>query len=58
MGTGGGEGAIVVANWDESEDVGTIEPGIDDMTNVPLEGRTKDEEPRSAVRDEPRWVRM
>ena len=58
VGAGGGEGATVVADWDESEDAGTIEPAINDMTDVPLEGRTEDKEPRLAVRDEPRWVRM
>ncbi len=52
-GSGWGGGATVVADWDESEDAGTIEPAIDDMTDVPLEGRTEDEEPRLTVRDEP-----
>ncbi len=51
VGAGGGEGATVVADWDESEDAGTIEPAIDDMTDVPLEGRTEDKEPWLAVRD-------
>ncbi len=47
-----------MADWDESEDAGTIEPVINDMTDVPLEGRTEDKEPWLAVREEPRWVRM
>ena len=51
VGAGGGEGATVVVDWDELEDAGTIEPAIDNMTNVPLEGRTEDEELRLAVRD-------
>ena len=58
VGVGGEEGATVLADWNESEDARTIEPAINDMTNVPLEGRTKDKEPGLAVRDEPRWVRM
>ena len=58
VGAGGGGVATVVADWDELEDAGTIEPTINDMTDVPLEERTEDKEPRLAVRDEPHWVRM
>ena len=52
VGVGVGEGATVVADSDELEDARTIEPAMDDMTNVPLEGRTKAKEPRLAVRDD------
>ncbi len=58
VGVGGGGGATIMADWDKLEVAGTIEPGRDDMTDVPLEERTKDKEPRLAVRDEPCWVRM
>jgi hypothetical protein len=54
LGAGVGEGTTVVADSDDTEDAGTREPVMDDMTNVPLEGRTEAEEPRVAVRDEPR----
>ena len=53
VGVGVGEGTTVVADSDEMEDAGTREPAMDDMTDVPLEGRTKAEEPHVAVRDEP-----
>ena len=52
VGAGVGEGATVMADSDELEDARTIEPAMDDMTNVPLEGRTKAKEPRLAVRDD------
>ena len=52
VGAGVGEGATVVADSDELEDARTIEPAMDDMTNVPLEGRTKAKEPHLAVRDD------
>ena len=54
LGAGMGEGTTIVAESDEKEDAGTREPAMDDMTDVPLEGRTEAEEPRMAVRDEPR----
>jgi hypothetical protein len=56
-GAGGGEGATVVAESDDAEDAGIIEPAMDDMTDAPLEG-WNDEEPCWAVREEPHWVRM
>ena len=57
-GAGGGEGATIVAESDDEEDAGIIEPAMDDMTDAPLEGWNEGEDPRWAVREEPRWVRM
>ena len=57
-GTGGGEGATIVAESDDAEDAGIIEPAMDDMTDAPPEGWNECEEPRWDVREEPRWVRM
>jgi len=57
-GAGGGEGAIVVAESDDAGDAGIIEPAMDDMTDAPLEGWNKVEDPRWAVREEPCWVNM
>jgi len=60
VGADGGEWATVVADSDESEDAGTIEPAMDDMTDAPLEGWTEVEDlqwaVRGDVRDEPCWV--
>jgi hypothetical protein len=53
-----GAGATAVTDADESEDVGTTDPTMDDRTDVPLEGCTVDDDLQGAVRDEPRWVRM
>ncbi len=58
VGAGGGEGATVAAESDDAEDAGIIKPGMDDMTNAPLEGWNEGEDPRLAVREEPRWVKM
>jgi hypothetical protein len=48
--TGAGATMTATTDSDESEDVGTTEPAIDDKTDVPLEG--------SMLADDPRWVRM
>ena len=53
-----GAGATVLADADESEDVGTMDPMMDDRTDVPLKGGTVANDLRWVVRDEPRWVRM
>ena len=57
---GGGEEATYVAESDDSEDVGIIEPAMEDMTDMPLllGGWNKVEDPWVAVTEEPRWVNM
>ena len=57
-GAGGGEGATVVAESDVVEDAGINEPTMGDMTDAPLEGWNEVKDPRWAMREEPRWVRM
>ena len=49
-----GAGTTVVADADESEDVETTDPAMDDRTDVPLEGCTVANDLRGVVRDEPR----
>ena len=40
------------------EDAGIMEPAMDDMTDASLEGCNEGEDPRWAMREEPRWVKM
>jgi hypothetical protein len=49
-----------VAESDDSEGVGIIEPTMDDMTDalLPLVGWNEVEDPWVAVTEEPRWVKM
>jgi hypothetical protein len=53
-----GAGATIAADADELEDVGTMDPAMDDRTDVPLEGGTVADDPWWVIRDKPHWVRM
>jgi hypothetical protein len=55
-GAGRGEGATVVADSNDAEDAGIIEPAMDDMTDALLEGWNEVEDSRRAVREEPRLL--